>query len=548
MTTELTRFRDERQQPMTTKDVIRADVTRALDRACIRAEAFREAMMAISALAAPPRPAASPAPSAPPPAPVTAPAATTSLPETPDNSPRVAQGAKVKRAWGGGCYEWVQLEDMTYDEETWYRGVGDSEWAKEGLSANELSDNRMLTSGDEFDAIAAAFYAWRDGKAAQGAEGVGGVRVFENDTHYFAWRGNECFSARKGGTGGWDTRPPDSITKVPIDADDYRRKFPNERELPAAEVAALLKDRPLPPLAPADAVARLTRELEEARAKLGREKSARVYYQDIVYAVCNVLDKVTGERVVCGTVETPTTQVADAMTKMLAQFRELTATATKLANAEKERDEFATDLADLSREWQAALTAHESARTKLAAAEKRVAELEKELEVATFPSEESVVTDIENGRLKERVAELEGKQSVYEWRISLLREALEAITSTAKEVKTVNTHEFMEWLRQRAGEAEAAWESDIHTKAALYHEQIAALASPPPPAPSAADSDMCDCSTCKGEGFVGRDGATCACIIAGCRKRHGRDAYLPPRKAAKSAADSAQRAQSWGGR
>lgn len=41
--------------------------------------------------------------------------------------------------------------------------------------------------------------------------------------------------------------------------------------------------------------------------------------------------------------------------------------------------------------------------------------------------------------------------------------------------------------------------------------------------------EQCDCSICHGEGFVGRDGATCSCIIAGCRKRHGRDAYLPPR-------------------
>lgn len=37
---------------------------------------------------------------------------------------------------------------------------------------------------------------------------------------------------------------------------------------------------------------------------------------------------------------------------------------------------------------------------------------------------------------------------------------------------------------------------------------------------------LCDCPECHGEGFIGPDGATCACIIAGCRKRHRRDEYL----------------------
>jgi hypothetical protein len=40
-------------------------------------------------------------------------------------------------------------------------------------------------------------------------------------------------------------------------------------------------------------------------------------------------------------------------------------------------------------------------------------------------------------------------------------------------------------------------------------------------------SDNCDCKACDGEGFMGHDGETCACIRNGCRKKHGRDKYLP---------------------
>lgn len=50
---------------------------------------------------------------------------------------------------------------------------------------------------------------------------------------------------------------------------------------------------------------------------LQREKDARIYYQNIVYAVCNALDKINrkkpGQGVVCGT---PTTQVQDQMSNL----------------------------------------------------------------------------------------------------------------------------------------------------------------------------------------------------------------------------------------
>ncbi len=49
------------------------------------------------------------------------------------------------------------------------------------------------------------------------------------------------------------------------------------------------------------------------------EKKRRIYYQNIVYHVCNALDRIfakrptRGEGIVCGTVDTPTQQVEAAM-------------------------------------------------------------------------------------------------------------------------------------------------------------------------------------------------------------------------------------------
>lgn len=54
-----------------------------------------------------------------------------------------------------------------------------------------------------------------------------------------------------------------------------------------------------------------------------QEKRRRVYYQNIVYAVCNELDRAFGNRVsrgegvVCGTVESPTTQVQSLMKELV---------------------------------------------------------------------------------------------------------------------------------------------------------------------------------------------------------------------------------------
>lgn len=68
------------------------------------------------------------------------------------------------------------------------------------------------------------------------------------------------------------------------------------------------------------------RDALEMERVLSREKAARVYYQDIVYHVCNVLDRIMGNKatqgtgIVCGTVETPTRQVQEAMDELAMLF------------------------------------------------------------------------------------------------------------------------------------------------------------------------------------------------------------------------------------
>jgi len=58
-----------------------------------------------------------------------------------------------------------------------------------------------------------------------------------------------------------------------------------------------------------------------------REKERRVYYQDIVYAVCNLLDShlgyTPGQGIVTGTVETPSTMVSDTLEKVLLRCKQL---------------------------------------------------------------------------------------------------------------------------------------------------------------------------------------------------------------------------------
>lgn len=85
-------------------------------------------------------------------------------------------------------------------------------------------------------------------------------------------------------------------------------------------------------------IARLTHELADTHsgfrtvtahlaAELDDEKQRRIYYQQIVYNVCNQIDAWlglvcgTGGSTVCGTVGEPSTQVQERLAELLAQKR-----------------------------------------------------------------------------------------------------------------------------------------------------------------------------------------------------------------------------------
>jgi hypothetical protein len=56
------------------------------------------------------------------------------------------------------------------------------------------------------------------------------------------------------------------------------------------------------------------------------EKARRVYYQDIVYSVCNALDRIFAKRpgrgVVCGTADEPSTQVQELMQEVASRCQQ----------------------------------------------------------------------------------------------------------------------------------------------------------------------------------------------------------------------------------
>ena len=56
------------------------------------------------------------------------------------------------------------------------------------------------------------------------------------------------------------------------------------------------------------------------------EKNRRMYYQNIVYYVCQILDQIDRNKlginnILCGTFETPCDQVQKRMDKLLASFK-----------------------------------------------------------------------------------------------------------------------------------------------------------------------------------------------------------------------------------
>ena len=73
------------------------------------------------------------------------------------------------------------------------------------------------------------------------------------------------------------------------------------------------------------------------RAELEAEKARRSYYQDIVYNVCNQLDRALGGFTVCGSLPSPTTQVQDRLAKLIQERRCYFLEATKSEAGRRDR-------------------------------------------------------------------------------------------------------------------------------------------------------------------------------------------------------------------
>jgi hypothetical protein len=58
--------------------------------------------------------------------------------------------------------------------------------------------------------------------------------------------------------------------------------------------------------------------------KLTEERIRRAYYQDIVYYVCNALDRFYNSKTVCGTSARPTTHVQERLKEVLAKAHSYT--------------------------------------------------------------------------------------------------------------------------------------------------------------------------------------------------------------------------------
>jgi hypothetical protein len=97
--------------------------------------------------------------------------------------------------------------------------------------------------------------------------------------------------------------------------------------------------------------------LKDEVERLKREKDARVYYQNIVYAVCIVLDQIKhkkpGDGIVCGTLESPSTEVQDGMKDLQSSLdaaQEELARAKKYADMPSSREKELTKALELAQE------------------------------------------------------------------------------------------------------------------------------------------------------------------------------------------------------
>ena len=73
--------------------------------------------------------------------------------------------------------------------------------------------------------------------------------------------------------------------------------------------------------------------------ELEREKDARIYYQNIVYHACNVLDRIENKKpgagIVCGTLESPSNEVQEKMDSIQKRISSQSAEIARLRGALK---------------------------------------------------------------------------------------------------------------------------------------------------------------------------------------------------------------------
>ena len=53
------------------------------------------------------------------------------------------------------------------------------------------------------------------------------------------------------------------------------------------------------------------------------EKERRIYYQNIVYAICNLIGRHDGREIVCGTIDAPSSETEDAVAGLITKIENL---------------------------------------------------------------------------------------------------------------------------------------------------------------------------------------------------------------------------------
>ena len=156
------------------------------------------------------------------------------------------------------------------------------------------------------------------------------------------------------------------------------------------------------------------RKFTDYKTRLKKEKERRIYYQDIVYHVCNKLDwtkdRKPGMGIVCGTVDEPSHEVQDEMDELVAHLASLEAENKRLRDA-------------LGQTSRAAMGIMADDAVNVKEKDKHIAELEAQL----------AQKDAEIARLKDKIESIEDEPAccnchiIYQERIEELSKALEGI-------------------------------------------------------------------------------------------------------------------------